>query len=215
MNKRILGILLLTLSINSFAGIISSIENDDTNQYNKIHFELYEGGSTGNIYSSIAIQDDITGNVTNTSFDLPLFDFFKIFNSNLPVNVQATNLSYVATGSLGNRVITFTVNTYTEDGIIFSRSIATLNQVDDGYSASVQVFSRVNTPRRIYYPEGLILVATIDSNLSKAHEDGIDFYSKNGDLQGTVLSLQALQNLVNDKTISGIKKYCQANCLSN
>jgi hypothetical protein len=213
MNKQLLGLLLLAFSLNSFAGIISSIENNDDNRYNKINFELYDGGSIGTIYSSIAIQDEVTGNVTSTEFDLPVSDFLQIFSFNKAVDVKTKELSYQATGSVGNRKVIFTVNTYTQSDNLYSRSIVTLVQNLAGYSASVQVFNRVTSPRRIFYPEGLVRVATIDSQLSKAHEDGIDFYTVDGDLLGTVLSLKALYSLVNDKTVDGIQKYCETNCL--
>lgn len=214
MKKLLLNLLLIALSTQVSASLISSIENDDDNRYNKILFEIYEDGPVGEVFVSLRTQDDKTDNVLSAQVNLPFFDYDSIFNTEDTVVVKSKKLSYKASGKFKSRSIQFTLNTFQEDGQIWNRTITSILKDDEGYLVSMELYVKVNDFRRHFFNDGLKLNSVTKTRLALAMFEGINSYTIDGELLGTTFTKSALSKLVLNKSFDSIQKYCEENCLT-
>lgn len=213
MKKLLLNILLLTLSTQVSASLLSSIENDDNNRYNKILVQVYEDGPAGEVFISARSQDDITQNVLSAQLDLPFSDYDKIFNSEETVEVVSKELSYKATGEFESRKIQFTVNEFQNNGKVWDRTIVSIEKDNQGFLVTMKLYTSLSDFRRFFYNDGLKLNSVTKTRLSQAKYEGINSYTVDGDLLGTTFSRDALSSLVEDKSFSSIQDNCEMNCI--
>lgn len=213
MKNLILNIILLTLSAQVSASLVSSIENGDDNRYNKISFEIYENGPIGKIYVSVISQDDVDQGVLSVQMNLPFSDYDRVFNTEETVAVSSKELSYRATGKFESRQINFTLNEFQENGTIWDRTVVSIVGDQQGFLVTVKLYTRLSGLRRFLHKDGLRLNSVTKTRLSLARHEGINSYNGDGELLGTTFTKNSLLKLVQDKSLSSIQENCELNCI--